>query len=468
MYLKVLGVVALAIMTQTSFAEPAIQTSTTPTEKFLTISDVHFDPFASCRVMAISPCPVLAELKKAPWQEWHTIFEKFDSKYSTKFGNDTNYSLLKSSIEELKNLNSQIKPRFGFFLGDFLAHNFHAQYMLYGHDLSKEGYEEFVKKTFEFLTHEYVEAVPDLTIYPAVGNNDAYEDYAVIVNGKLLNQQGTIWAQLIHDKTNREIFENTFPTGGYYSVKIPDAKNQRIIVLDSVLFTRHISEKKTLHAATTQLAWLRNQLEQAESAHESVILAYHIPVGVDVYATLQGFLNHVVQFWQDDDTLNFENIVKQYASTIKIILSGHIHRDTFQIIRQDEKLAVPVSFTPSISPIYGNNPAFKIYTYEPTTLTIKDFETYYLPITTPEITDPWKVEYSFNSIYQKSCQNCDLITGMNNLTPRGESASFFKQFYGVSVPAQSAALDRVWNPYYWCDVSAISNSEYFECIGYGS
>ena len=448
------------------FSTPAVFAADAPkpasTDKFFTIADVHFDPYASCRIMAISPCALIKQLQQARWEDWESIFEKSDHSLPAT-GFDSNYSLLKSSIAALKKTADAEHTRFGFFLGDFLAHNYRVQYALYSHDITKEGYEDFVKKTYQFLIYEYTQALPTIDIYPALGNNDAYEDYQVQPNGKLLKQQAEIWAGLIHDKRNHDTFAAKFAKGGYYSVLLPNTTDQRLIVLDSVLFSRHIDTNDAKLAALLELNWLRSELSTALAQHENVIIAYHIPIGVDVYATLKSYLKTVEEFWQPNASFAFESLVKEYASTIKMILAGHIHMDNFEIMNR-ENLPVALSFTPSISPIYGNNPGFKVYSYANDTFAVKDFSTYYFPLADAAVAvnPEWKKEYSFNQIYQSSCNDCDVIKGMTMMTPRGESASFFKIYYGVSSTQKS--IEQTFTPYYWCGIQALSASDWVACI----
>jgi sphingomyelin phosphodiesterase acid-like 3 len=432
------------------------------TANFFTIADVHFDPFASCRLMAITPCGFIKQLQQASWQEWESIFEKSDQTVPAT-GSDSNYSLLKSSIAALKKTAAEQQTKFGFFLGDFLAHNYRVQYALYSHDVTKQGYEDFVKKTYQLLIHEYTQALPDIDIYPVLGNNDAYEDYQVEPNGKLLKQQAEIWSGLIHDKSNHKTFTSEFPLAGYYSVLLPNTDNQRLIVLDSVLFSRHIDGKEAKLAALIELNWLHSKLAAAAAHHENVIIAYHIPIGVDVYATLKSYLKTVEEFWQPSDNAAFEALVREYASNIKIILAGHIHMDNFEIMNR-ENLPVALSFTPSISPIYGNNPGFKVYTYDSNTFAVKNFTTYYYPLADAAVAanPEWKKEYNFNLTYQSSCNDCDVIKGMTLMTPRGESAAFFKVYYGVSSSYKS--IEQTFMPYYWCGIQALSDNDWSACI----
>ena len=88
------------------------------------------------------------------------------------------------------------------------------------------------------------------------------------------------------------------------------------------------------------------------------------------------------------------DILQQSPAPIVGLLVGHTHMDTFQIIDGTMgKPPIPVIFTPSISPIDGNNPGFKILTLSPD-LGLTDFDTYFYPI--DHLPNAWQKEYNFN------------------------------------------------------------------------
>jgi sphingomyelin phosphodiesterase acid-like 3 len=465
MFLKLLAGICMTLAASSTLAASTVQPA--PLEKFITISDIHFDPFSDCKALAITPCQLVAKLQAAPATEWKSIFEKYGTRNPQQFGSDTNYVFLKSTLAAVTARAQAENPRFAIFLGDFLAHNFHSLYTLYSHDATESGYESFVEKTFQFLAGEMHQALPGIDIYPVVGNNDAYEDYKIIVNGKLLQQQAKIWSSLISEGDNRKNFTETFPQAGFYAVNVPGTTSQRIIVLDTVLFSRHANNKKVKAEANQQLAWLSTQLAAAQSAHQSVILAYHIPFGVDVFATIHYLFSSIVTFWQTDETDRFDAILKEFPGTVKVILAGHLHRDDFQVFRTDKNNEIAISVTPSISPIYGNNPGYKIYSFDPASFDIKNYDVYYYPLSTAAAIQPaWQKEYDFNQAYPTYCHNCSITSGMNTVTPRGEAANFFKQFFPASAQEQVKVIDHDWLPYYWCHIHSVTEADYTVCINW--
>ena len=91
----------------------------------------------------------------------------------------------------------------------------------------------------------------------------------------------------------------------------------------------------------------------------------HIPPGIDVFATLKLHLFRLISLWTQVDINRFEDVLAPYAPEIAGILAGHLHSDWSQVLTLENKQEIPISGTPSISPIFGNNPGFKIYTYFP-------------------------------------------------------------------------------------------------------
>jgi sphingomyelin phosphodiesterase acid-like 3 len=420
-------------------------------------------PFASCKTLSFKSCQIANKLRQAPATDWQSIFEKETNQAPAESPHDTNYALLKISLAQISAVNASEHPRFALVLGDFLAHNFRAQYILATHDRSLTGYQSFVKKTLQFLTSEIHQGLPDIDVYPALGNNDSYTgDYNVQPGGSFLRDTAATWAMLITNGDNLRALSATFPIAGFYAVNLPD--KQKLLMLDTVLFSTAIKGQGVAQAAQLELKWLRTQLQVASQQQQSVLLAFHIPGGVNVYMTLLNIFHGVDEFWQHDVSKEFNNILKEYASTIKAILPGHIHMDSFQVVNLNDTHAVPVSYTPSISPIFGNNPGFKVYSYDKATLQLTDYDMYFYPLNEPSNTRQWHKEYSFNKVYHENCVACDLLTGMKNLTPSGNLANNYKQFYAVNTQTQPIIKNHYWLPYYWCNIFESRLDAYQTCI----
>ncbi|MDR3477312.1 MAG: metallophosphoesterase [Gammaproteobacteria bacterium] len=429
-------------------------------ETFLSVADIHFTPFTSCKVLRLTACPLIVKLMKAKYEDWKNILENDDNKAMSTYGQDTNYFLLKSSLSEIQNIRAKEKTRFTLILGDFLAHNYREQYVLYSHDHTQAGYNNFVKKTLQFLTAEIRQAIPAGDIYPAIGNNDSYTgDYSVVPHGVFFQETEKTWSVFIKDENNLKSFQKSFSTAGYYSITSPINKNMRIIVLDTVLFSSSATTDQD--AAHTELQWFSKELGEAAKQKQHVLIAFHIPVGVDVYRTLKKAFGGIKEFWQPEFTNLFQTKLQEYPGLVTAILPGHIHMDTFQVLSLSKVDDVPVSYTPSISPIFGNNPAFKIYSYDPVTIQLKNYETYYYPLN--DAKKGWQQEYSFNSTYKFACTDCDLKKRMQQFTSEKRVVSLFREYYAVGKHGQPIAEENNWQ-HYWCHIRSFTKSDFKTCI----
>lgn len=230
---------------------------------FISISDIHFNPFLSCQT---APCPLIKNLSAAPASQWQAVFIREGQYRFSHYQEDTDYALLQSALSSLQASAAHVHPRFVLILGDFLGHNYQAMYQRYSGDQSAQGYGDFVDKTIIFLSRELQAAFPGVPIYPVIGNNDsASGDYSEIPSGEFYRATAAAWSPLL-DAPNRAAFHKTFPYAGYYSVTVPGETRHRIIVLNTVLFSPYAhsaSDAELNTAAETELNWLQSQLEQA-------------------------------------------------------------------------------------------------------------------------------------------------------------------------------------------------------------
>ena len=226
-------IVAIILM---GYLSPGI-TAPLLTDKFISFADIHFNPFSDCK-SSFKACPLANKLRAANYQEWEAIFNQYGTKKLPATKHDTNYALFNSALAEWQRMNQQEHPKFGLILGDFLVHQFRTRYILYSHDTSRAGYQNFVKKTLQFMTYKIHQTFPEIDVYAAVGNNDSYRgDYASVPNGKFFQETAQTWSTLIHDQANQNSLLRTFPQGGYYAVSLSHNQKQRILILNTVLFS---------------------------------------------------------------------------------------------------------------------------------------------------------------------------------------------------------------------------------------
>lgn len=429
--------------------------------RFLSLADIHFDPFIACHTENTSPCPLIQKLQQAPASKWADIFATYDATHP-EHRQDSNISLFKSALVAARQAADQEQARFVIILGDFLGHDFGTYYKKYASDKTSAGKHAFIEKTMQFISLEINNTFHGMDIYPVVGNNDSYTgDYSSIVNGEFFHNTAEDWSDFIKSSKNRAAFLQQFPKAGYYSVTLSQQPNLRFIFMNTVLFSSKARGKGVDAAAQQQLAWLEDELNAAHQNKQKVYIAMHIPPGIDVYTTLKTRLLTLVQFWKPEYVERYEGLLRQHADDVYAVFSGHLHSDWFQVLTfSDSEAEIPVTGTPSISPLFGNNPGFKIYSYSPTTLRLMDFVTYYYPI---DRSASWGMEYDFNRIFQPNCQDCPAVRGMQLLQRSGGLSDFFKLFYSTGTTSQPIATQ--WDPYYWCAIHNTTELTYKKCLG---
>jgi len=201
-------------------------------------------------------------------------------------------------------------------------------------------------------------------------------------------------------------------------------------------------------------------LENAKKQNQHVLIGMHIPEGIDVYATLRVKLFTLIKFWDTEYQKRFQTELKNYAPQISAIFAGHLHSDWFQILTFNDKDQIPVVGTPSISPIFGNNPGFKIFSYSLQAKQLENYITYYFPLNSGK---NWGLEYEFNRIYQSdNCSTCPISDSMTLMKQSGSLAEYYKLFYDVKTQSQPIATR--WNPYYWCAIWNVNQHDYKKCV----
>jgi sphingomyelin phosphodiesterase acid-like 3 len=369
------------------FISSGLLANTTPTyQKFISVSDIHFDPFLTCDGKP-KPCQLINDLRTANYQDWQKIFEEEGSKTLSKVGQDTNYPLLASAMAALSNSQKKEHPQFVLVLGDFLAHRYRWHYRQYSGDKSQAGYESFVKKTLQFLTQQIKQVFPNTEVYLVLGNNDSYAtNYKIVPDGSFLHDISKIEEEMIAGSSNNHKLVKNLSRAGYYIVNPPHSRDL-IIVLNTVLFSTHMNNQNAI--AKQQLSWLDSQLTAAANKQQKVFLAFHIPMDADMHRTLRHLFTEIGPFWQDSYIAEFKKIIDQYPKVITAILPAHIHKDSFQLLEL-KHVHIPVAFTSSISPIYGNNPGFKVFVYDPATFKLHSSKTYILTY------NNWHQEHEFD------------------------------------------------------------------------
>jgi sphingomyelin phosphodiesterase acid-like 3 len=360
--------------------------------QFLILSDLHFDPMADPRQVD--------RLSAAEPEEWQAIFDNSGETGLGRFGADTSWPLLRSALRQAK----QTLPDPDFLLvpGDFLAHHFRAAFDAAATEHSDAAHRVFVRKTMLFLAQQLEQAFPHTPILPALGNNDDLcGDYQVQPGGPFLTDVLPILRELVGTAAGPR-FDQDWTSYGHYSVA---AGGVRVLSLNTVFFSPRYrnacGSSGDADPARATRSWLEAELAAAEQAQEHVWLLYHIPPGVDGFATLRRGTcpDTIIPMWDAALAEPVYALLRRYAGTVAASFAGHTHMDDFRLIGAADAPYAFAVITPAMSPIFGQNPAFRTVVYD-TAGAILDHTTYDLTnlpeaTTTGAIPPVWRLEYTF-------------------------------------------------------------------------
>ena len=416
-------------------------------EKFLSVSDIHFDPFADPSLVA--------RLEAAEAAQWAAILATSSQSSFSTYGSDINDALLRSAIAEMK---TQIpEPAFVLISGDFLAHGFDKSYQQYATDKSQTAYTAFVTKTIAYVAGLLRDAYPGVPLYPTLGNNDSdCGDYAVAPDSAFLASFRDVWRPLVRSRS----FDRRFPTGGYYHADVPALRNVRIIALNTNFFSTNYKNpcgKPGPDPGLRQLVWLDAELRLAREEGKRVWLLFHIPPGLDVYDTEEwgGACPDVKpqSFWKDEYQQKYLAVTAAHRKTIAGSFAGHTHQDEFRLASGDF-----VHITPSVTPVFGNNPAFQIVETTPRGEVV-DYVVHHLP----DVTLPWAREYAWREAYTRPRYDAATL-GELETAIAGDTTVRETYFDHFSSGAQKGSTEALagWRGY-WCGFRMRSGSAFSDC-----
>jgi hypothetical protein len=361
---------------------------------FLVVSDIHFDPFADPAIVK--------DLVAADVGDWPGIFERSKMPGFAQYGADANYALMTSMLEAARKLLP--RPDLVLYSGDHLAHHFESKFDADGGG-GPEAYGRFVLKTMTFVSDQLREAFAEVPIYHALGNEDSIcGDYMVAPGDPFLAAVGRLWAA---HSAHPEAFAD-FGVGGFYAVPHPTIPRRELIVLNDVLWSTEYEDRCNPHGGdpgAAQLAWLEWTLYRIRSAGGSASLMFHIPPGIDSYGAAHGkgtCRDNITAYLKDAYAQPFQDLLVRYQDTLADSYAGHTHMDNFRLVTAAGDPILLTHITPSVSPIFDNNPAFDLILYDRTSGDLLDYATVYLTNLAGAGRGEaarWAIEYTFRGAY---------------------------------------------------------------------
>jgi hypothetical protein len=389
---------------------------------FLHVSDLHFDPFADPAIVR--------RLIAAPVEQWGAIFRSSTNTPFSQHGKDSSFPLLVSMLAAAKG------PAYDYVLstGDIVSHDFKDEFLKVGGVESE--YAGFVIKTMRFVDRMLKDAFPGVPLIAVLGNNDSTcDDYMLSPRDPMLAAVARdLPAVARHPPALRD-----YLMGGFYAVPHPKVPKHDVVVLSDVFLSRKYRDAcgpSGVDPGSAELAWLEWTLYQAKLAGRTVSLAMHIPPGVDAYSSSRSHACplQVTSFWQDAYARRFLALVALYRDQLRIAFAGHTHMDDFRVIADANGAPLLVTrITPSVTPLYGNNPAFTVLLYSRTDASVADYATFYLANLAqvgPGVAPEWKLEYTFRDAYQAPSYDAASVLALAKRIKTDDSvrASFMRHY----------------------------------------
>ena len=456
--------------------------------KFLLVSDFHLNPMADATLVD--------ELVKADPAQWEAILNRTSPTGYSQYKSDTNWWLLKSALRQFPKTIRH--PAFVMVTGDLLAHDYPQLFQSATHDADQQHYRAFVRKTVEFLALELKRKFPEAKIYFTPGNNDNdCGDYTIQANGAFLDDTAAVVQRMADGDAT---MAGDWKALGSFVVAHPTIAGVRIVSLNSIFWSQKYqalnSEQGCKPVASTAPAdmmhWLEQELAAAAQKNQKVWLMFHIPPGIDGYAsamkrkkqiaagvasatdrnnppsqnqagwgasTEAACSQAIVPMWATQWTAQFDALLAKYTDIVAAVFAAHTHSDDFRVVGQQSVL-----MNPAISPVYSQNPGFRVVTYGKDAR-LRDQSTYYLvnlPVATAKNRGRWKREYTFTRQWKVRELNAASLNRVYGQVVADDTVQKnWLKLYAVSGPAEEGEKSIARALY--CAVEGLSVESFKDC-----
>ena len=432
----------------------------------LVFSDIHFQPFipplppdAPTTTLAVNPA-LAAQLDAADISQWPSIFQgpaNAANHAPSVPGTDTNYALLALALASIQQ-NLGACP-VALFTGDFLGHGLDQLYSTYSANKTAAEASAFVDKTLAFVLEQIRAAAGSIPVYFALGNCDSYTGYgpdAVF----LASNAKKLCALALNGADGQQQMVTTIANGGYYAAE-PVGLNLVILGLNTIALSSLVPADPAM--IQDQFAWFDGKLAEARAAGKKVWLLMHAPPGADECTTGapandNGQIATATMMWTDANQKKFFEILERYPGLITMSLAGHTHTDEFRLMSPGNVLEI----TAGISPVFGNNPAYKIFTLDRRRLAPTDYSAVNCNLQqTPSL---FSTYYKFSQAYDL---DGPLASSLEELFPallasRGAQKQYREAFYSGN-NTSNPITNTNW-PVYWCGIGFMDQQRFFNAV----
>ena len=327
------------------------------------LNDIHIDYFYSDEVGIDHYCR-----GRGTPLDWITYVEKDSNKFG-QMGCDSPPRLVKLMLDKL----DKIEPDIDVIIisGDLISHGLSVEL----EDKDHDQYALLKEKIEDLLVDLIAKKFPNTFILPTIGNNDIkYHYVAPQVNFTAPDYYPFLYRTIFEKiPKNRELKvhgkNESFNTFGGYRVNYSDELD--FIAFNSLYYNAR-TPSKDFYIKDAQFDWLESTLDNAKPGKKFVIF-FHIYPGMY-------FIGKVRFFWETSSVLRFNDIIQRNSDKISLILGAHSHFPDMKIgfshefslpflLNNEDALLeyIPkwaMLITPSISPVFKNNPGFTLLNIE--------------------------------------------------------------------------------------------------------
>ncbi|XP_068087497.1 cyclic GMP-AMP phosphodiesterase SMPDL3A isoform X2 [Hyperolius riggenbachi] len=309
--------------------------------------------------------------------------------------------------------------------------------------------------------------LPDIHVFPALGNHDYWpQDQLPVSGSEVYTAAAEFWKPWLCEEAL-----TTFRKGGYYSqiYKSNASTPLRIISLNTNLYYGPNKETFNVTDPADQFAWLEETLQYSRQNNEKVYIIAHVPIG---------FLPFTM--WIPAMRNNFnEKLVKIFRTYSDVIAGqfyGHTHRDSIMVLQDEkEKPIGSVFVAPAVTPIKSasekesNNPGFRLYQYDTHSYSLLDLWSYYLNLTDANIKGDasWKLEYIMTKEYTIKDLTPESLYELAKRFQKPNSTDFetYYRNYIVNFDAPTGC-DTQCKERQTCAILNVDMDSYFDCMIY--
>ncbi len=427
------------------------------TVSVVVFSDIHFNPFYDSTL-----CPALAA---ADVNDWAGIFQGSKKvPVLPPWKSDTNYALLNVALAGIKQ-NSGASPVI-IFTGDLLGHSFPSSFSTDCSNPDSVAMEAFANKTATFVMQQVRATVGNIPVMFVVGNSDSYTGLGPDSTFLTATVEPYYTNFVNGSAADYPTFFNTFTSGGYYSAQ-PIGQNLKVIALNTNPFAPPYPGLPNADSAVyAELTWLDTNLASAQAAGQKVWLLMHIPPGADTVTSATNVAKAPLtattapMMWVPAYQESFLQILAKYPGVITLTLAAHTHRDEFRIMSPNNVLEI----TPSISPFFGNNPAFKVFSFTKDSFVPTDYRSLNYDLATAPA--QFNSYYTFSQAYSMQGRlDSSLAELYPTLTTDAvKQALYIDQYNSGNNSATFNPITPANWPVFACGIGKMAQQDMIDCV----